>query len=53
MEATVALPLNIFYNTGITTFIWVLTNRKPKHRRGEVQLADTTGWFQALPQEPS
>src|SRR5881409_2746984 len=34
LEAIVALPLNMFYNTGIATYIWVITNRKPKHRRG-------------------
>jgi type I restriction enzyme M protein len=33
LEAIVALPLNMFYNTGIATYIWVLTNRKPPHRR--------------------
>ena len=33
LEAIVALPLNMFYNTGIATYIWVLTNRKPEHRR--------------------
>ena len=35
LEAIVALPLNMFYNTGIATYIWVLTNRKPAHRRGQ------------------
>ncbi len=48
LEAIVALPLNMFYNTGIATYIWVLTNRKPKKRRGKVQLIDATGWFQPL-----
>ena len=48
LEAVVALPLNMFYNTGIATYIWVLTNRKPEHRRGKVQLIDATGWFQPL-----
>src|SRR4029077_14097589 len=38
LEAIVALPLNMFYNTGIATYIWVLTNRKPSHRQGKVQL---------------
>src|SRR5712692_5560552 len=36
LEAIVALPLNLFYNTGIATYIWVLSNRKPEHRRGFV-----------------
>ena len=48
LEAIIALPLNLFYNTGIATYIWVLTNRKPPHRRGKVQLIDATGWFQPL-----
>ena len=48
LEAIVALPLNMFYNTGIATYIWVLTNRKPEHRRGKVQLIDATQWFTPL-----
>ncbi|MCY4627811.1 MAG: class I SAM-dependent DNA methyltransferase, partial [Acidobacteria bacterium] len=46
LEAIVALPLNLFYNTGIATYVWVCTNRKPEHRRGKVQLLDATGWFE-------
>ncbi|MCH9758370.1 MAG: type I restriction-modification system subunit M [Proteobacteria bacterium] len=48
LEAIVALPLNMFYNTGIATYIWVLTNRKPAHRRGKVQLIDASQWYQLL-----
>jgi len=48
LETIVALPLNMFYNTGIATYVWVLTNRKPEHRRGKVQLIDATGWNQPL-----
>lgn len=48
LEAIIALPLNMFYNTGIATYIWVLTNRKPEHRRGKVQLIDATQWFTPL-----
>ena len=48
VEAIVALPLNLFYNTGIATYIWVLTNRKPKHRQGKVQLIDASQWFKPL-----
>jgi type I restriction enzyme M protein len=48
LEAIVALPLNMFYNTGIATYIWVLSNRKPEHRRGKVQLIDATQWFRPL-----
>lgn len=42
LEAIIALPLNMFYNTGIATYIWVLSNRKPENRRGKVQLIDAT-----------
>ncbi len=48
LEAIVALPLNMFYNTGIATYVWVITNRKPEHRRGKVQLIDATKWFRPL-----
>ena len=48
LEAIVALPLNLFYNTGIATYVWVLTNRKPEHRRGKVQLIDATAWHRPL-----
>ncbi len=48
LEAIVALPLNMFYNTGIATYIWVLSNRKPEHRAGHVQLIDATGWYKPL-----
>ncbi len=48
LEAIVALPLNMFYNTGIATYVWVLTNRKPAHRQGKVQLIDATQWYRPL-----
>ena len=48
LEAIVALPLNMFYNTGIATYIWVLTNRKPEQRQGKVQLIDATQWHRPL-----
>ena len=48
LEAIVALPLNMFYNTGIATYVWILTNRKPAHRQGKVQLIDATQWFRPL-----
>ena len=38
----------MFYNTGIATYIWVLSNRKPEHRRGKVQLIDASEWFKPL-----
>jgi type I restriction enzyme M protein len=48
LEAIVALPLNMFYNTGIATYIWVLTNRKSAHRQGKIQLIDAIQWYQPL-----
>ncbi|CAK1313791.1 type I restriction-modification methylase [Burkholderia pseudomallei] len=48
LEAIIALPLNIFYNTGIATYIWVLANKKAGHRKGRVQLIDASKWFQPL-----
>ena len=48
LEAIVALPLNMFYNTGIATYVWVLTNKKPAHRKGYVQLVDATQWYKPL-----
>ncbi len=48
LEAIIALPLNMFYNTGIATYIWVLSNRKPEHRLGRVQLIDATQWYRPL-----
>ena len=38
----------MFYNTGIATYVWVLTNRKPAHRQGKVQLIDATSWYRPL-----
>jgi type I restriction enzyme M protein len=48
LEAIVALPLNLFYNTGIATYIWVLSTKKPAHRQGQVQLIDASQWFKPL-----
>ncbi len=48
LEAIVALPPNVFYNTGIATYVWVLSNRKAPERRGKVQLIDAAGWFAPL-----
>lgn len=48
LEAIVSLPLNMFYNTGIATYIWVLSNRKPENRKGKVQLIDATQWYRPL-----
>ena len=48
LECIIGLPLNMFYNTGIATYIWVLSNRKATHRQGKVQLIDATAWFSKL-----
>lgn len=45
LEAVVALPDQLFYNTGISTYFWVVTNRKPPERRGKVQLVDVREYF--------
>ncbi|MCK9523320.1 MAG: type I restriction-modification system subunit M [Proteobacteria bacterium] len=48
LEAIIALPENIFYNTGIATYIWVLTNRKSAARRDKVQLINAAEWYVPL-----
>ncbi|MDP8265670.1 MAG: class I SAM-dependent DNA methyltransferase [Candidatus Aceula meridiana] len=48
LEAIIALPENTFYNTGIATYIWLLTNKKPAHKEGKVQLVDASQWFDPL-----
>lgn len=48
VEAIVQLPNNIFYNTGISTYVWVLTNKKEDKRRGKVQLIDASQAFEKL-----
>lgn len=48
LECIIGLPLNMFYNTGIATYIWVLSNRKAAHRQGRVQLIDATAWYAKL-----
>ncbi|MDJ1371677.1 type I restriction-modification system subunit M [Gulosibacter molinativorax] len=48
LEAIVALPLKMFYNTGIATYVWVLSNRKEERRKGKVQLINATDWFTPL-----
>jgi len=45
VEAIIQLPDNLFYNTGITTYIWVVTNNKPAHRKGKVQLIDASEMY--------
>lgn len=48
LEAITQLPNNLFYNTGITTYIWILSNNKPSHRKGKVQLIDASALYQKL-----
>lgn len=48
LDAIIQMPENMFYNTGIATHIWVLTNRKPEHRKGKVQLIDASAWSTPL-----
>ncbi|MFZ5943185.1 MAG: N-6 DNA methylase, partial [Bacillota bacterium] len=46
LEAIIALPNDIFYNTGIATYIWVLSNKKAPHRKGRVQLINANEMYQ-------
>jgi type I restriction enzyme M protein len=48
LEAIVQLPNNLFYNTGITTYIWILSNNKPANRKGKVQLIDAVKLYRKL-----
>ena len=48
LDAIVALPDQLFYNTGIFTYVWLVTNRKPPERRGRVQLIDGTRFFEKM-----
>jgi type I restriction enzyme M protein len=48
LEAIVALPTDMFYNTGISTYIWILSNRKPEARKGKVQLIDASSFWQKM-----
>ena len=48
LEAIIQMPNNLFYNTGITTYIWLLSNNKPKHRKGKVQLIEASLLYKKL-----
>ncbi len=48
VEAIVGLPTDMFYNTGISTYVWILSNRKPVDRKGFVQLIDASGFWQKM-----
>ena len=47
-EAIVGLPTDMFYNTGISTYVWIISNRKPAARKGKVQLIDASGMWQKM-----
>ena len=47
-EAIVGLPTDMFYNTGISTYVWIISNRKPEARKGKVQLIDASGMWQKM-----
>ncbi len=49
LEALIALPEQLFYNTGIATYVWVVTNRKVSARKGRVQLVDATSFWVPMP----
>lgn len=53
LEAIIALPEQMFYNTGIGTYIWIVTNRKEKHRKGKIQLLDAREFWTAGGSEES
>jgi type I restriction enzyme M protein len=48
LEAIIGLPTDMFYNTGISTYVWIVSNRKPVHRRGKVQLIDASSFWRKM-----
>ena len=48
LEAIIGLPTDMFYNTGISTYVWIVSNRKPKNRKGKVQLIDASSFWQKM-----
>jgi len=48
VEAIIGLPTDMFYNTGISTYVWIVSNRKPAHRKGRLQLIDASGFWQKM-----
>ncbi len=48
VEAIIGLPTDMFYNTGISTYVWIVSNKKPASRKGKVQLIDASGYFQKM-----
>ncbi len=48
LEAIIGLPVDMFYNTGISTYVWIISNRKPSNRKGKVQLVDASDMWQKM-----
>ena len=48
VEAIIGLPTDMFYNTGISTYVWIVSNRKPAARKGKLQLIDASGFWQKM-----
>ncbi|OQY12165.1 MAG: hypothetical protein B6I30_05375 [Desulfobacteraceae bacterium 4572_187] len=48
LEAIIAMPDQLFYNIGIFTYVWILTNRKPPERKGKIQLANAVSFFEKM-----
>jgi len=48
LEAIIGLPTDMFYNTGISTYVWIVSNKKPAARKGKVQLIDASGFWQKM-----
>ena len=48
VEAIIGLPTDMFYNTGISTYVWIVSNRKPAHRKGKLQLIDASAFWQKM-----
>ena len=48
VEAIIGLPTDMFYNTGISTYVWILSNRKPEHRKGKLQLIDASSFWHKM-----
>ncbi len=48
LEAIIGLPTDMFYNTGISTYVWIVSNRKPAQRKGKVQLIDASSFWRKM-----
>ena len=48
VEAIIGLPTDMFYNTGISTYVWIVSNRKPAHRKGRMQLIDASSFWRKM-----